>query len=88
MRGGHLLHAWSQTQTTVALSSGEAELTGTYTGASKGIGLRSLSAGLGLTFNLQVFSDSTAATGICTRRGLGRVRHLAVADLLIQDTMK
>ena len=29
--------------------------------------------------------DATAAIGICRRRGLGRIRHLAVARLWVQD---
>ena len=29
-----------------------------------------------------------AAIGICKRRGLGRVRHLAVADLWVQDRLR
>ena len=88
MRGGHLLHAWSQTQTTVALSSGEAELSGISKGANTGIGLRSLCTDLGLSFSLTVHTDATAAIGMCRRRGLGKIRHLAVADLWIQDRVK
>ena len=41
MRGSHLIKHLSQTQTTVALSSGEAELTGICRGASHGLGLQS-----------------------------------------------
>ena len=33
-------------------------------------------------------SDAAAAIGICRRRGLGRVRHLAVADLWVQDRLR
>lgn len=88
VRGSHLLQAWSAAQNTVAPSSGEAELSGICRGASKGIGLRSISKDLGIDFNLRVLTDATAAIGICRRRGLGRVRHLAVADLWVQDKMK
>ena len=85
---GHLLQHWSQTQGTAALSSGEAELSGTCKRASKGIGLRSLMADLGLQRKLAVLTDATAAIGICRRRGLGKIRHLAVADLWIQDRVR
>ena len=88
MRGKHLLQHWSSTQTTVALSSGEAELTGICRGASKGIGLQAICADLGLTFSHAVHSDATAAIGICRRRGLGKIRHLAVADLWVQDKVR
>ena len=88
LRGQHLVQHWSTTQTTVALSSGEAELTGICRGASRGIGVRSLAKDLGLDLTLTVHTDATAAIGICRRRGLGKVRHLAVADLWIQDRVR
>ena len=37
---------------------------------------------------LEICSDASAAIGICKRRGLGKVRHLAVADLWIQDYLR
>ena len=88
MRGRHLIQHDAQTQTTVALSSGEAELSGIWKGASKTIGLRSLCRDLGLNLDLTVLTDATAAIGICRRRGLGKVRHLAVADLWVQDRVE
>ena len=88
LRGSHLLQHWSTTQTTVALSSGEAELSGICRGASRGIGVRSIARDLGLELNLIVHTDATAAIGICRRRGLGKVRHLSVADLWIQDRVR
>ena len=33
-------------------------------------------------------TDATAAIGICRRRGLGKIRHLATADLLVQDQLR
>ena len=33
-------------------------------------------------------TDATAAIGISRRRGLGKVRHLAVADLWVQDRVR
>ena len=33
-------------------------------------------------------TDATAAIGIARRRGLGKVRHLATADLWIQDRIR
>ena len=86
--GRHLLCHWSKTQSTVALSSAEAELTGICTGASRGIGMRSMMHDLGFDWSLKVRSDAAAAIGICKRRGLGRVRHLATADLWVQDHIR
>ena len=75
MYGSHLVKHWSQTQTTVALSSGEAELTGICKGASTCIGLQSVAKDLGFHWPLEIHSDATAAIGICNRRGLGEIRH-------------
>ena len=88
MRGSHLIKHWSTTQSTVALSSAEAEITGICKGASQGLGLQSLAAGLGINLSLKVMTDATAAIGIARRRGLGKVRHLATADLWIQDRIR
>ena len=88
MHGCHLVKHWSTTQSTVALSSGEAELTGIVKGAAQGLGLQSLAADLGMVRSVHVSTDAAAAVGICRRRGLGKVRHLAVADLWVQDRLK
>ena len=61
-----------------------AELGGMCRGAPLGLGLQSLANDLGIKVALEVLTD-TAAIGICNRRGLGRIRHLHVADLWIQD---
>ena len=86
--GSHAIRAWSSTQSVVALSSAEAELTGLSKGGTIGIGLQSLCHDLGLSLQLRLHSDSTAAIGVCRRRGLGKIRHLAVADLWLQDKIK
>ena len=52
------------------------------------LGLQSLAADLGIRLNIKLFTDATAAIGICRRRGLGKVRHLHVSDLWIQDRLK
>ena len=87
-RGNHLIKHWSTTQTTVALSSAEAELTGICKGAAQSLGLQSLAADLGISLQITVMTDATAAIGIARRRGLGKVRHLATADLWIQDRLR
>ena len=87
-RGDHLIKHWSTTQSTVALSSAEAELTGISKGAAQGLGLQTIAADLGIQLKLTVMTDATAAIGICRRRGLGKVRHLATADLWMQDRIR
>ena len=73
---------------TVALSRGEDELGGICRGASNGLGLQALAADLGINLTLEVLTDATAAIGICRRRGFGRIRHLHVADLWVQDRLR
>jgi hypothetical protein len=87
-RGTHLIKHWSTTQSTVALSSAEAELTGISKGAAQGLGLQSIAKDLGIHLPLLIMSDATAAIGISRRRGLGKVRHLATADLWMQDRIR
>ena len=86
--GQALLKAWSRTQTLIALSSGESELAAVTKAAAEALGVQSVLADFGLTVKLDVHSDATAAIGICKRQGLGRVRHLATADLWIQQKVR
>ena len=86
--GSHPLKHWSSTQRTIALSSAEAELGGMVRGAAQGLGCQSLAADLGLTTPLTILSDASAAIGICRRRGLGKVRHICVSELWVQERLK
>jgi len=88
LRGDHLIKHWSVTQKVVTLSSGEAELSGMVKGAGEGLGLQSVGKDLGLEFELTVLGDSSAAIGICRRTGIGRVRHLAVGQLWVQERVR
>jgi len=76
------------TQSVVALSSGEAEYYGLCKGASTAMGMRSVSADLGIDLSIRVKTDSTAAKGIASRMGLGKVRHVEVAQLLAQEKVR
>ena len=84
MRGGHCLRHWSSTQTTLALSSGEAELGGIAKGISHGIGLRSLASDLNIELSLRLRTDATAAMGMARRLGVGKGRHLDTALWWVQ----
>ena len=77
MIGSHLIKAWSSTQPGQALSSGEAEVVGVTRAAAVALGFRSLLADYGaVTVRGRVWTDSSAAIGICKRQGLGKLRHL------------
>ena len=85
MLGSHPLRHWSANQPTIALSPGEAELVGIVRGAAQGLGRRSMAYDLGFDVHLHLYTDATAAIGICRRRGLGRIRHLSTSDLWVQE---
>ena len=86
--GGQFLKGWSKTVATVCLSSGESELAAVIRGATEGLGMQSVLRDLGRDVDVVISSDATAATGMVRRQGLGRVRHLAVSDLWIQQRVR
>ena len=85
MRGQHLLLHWSRTQATVALSSGEAELNSALKGASEGLGMQTMLRELGEDVQLTLVGDSTASRGILLREGTGKIKHLSVKQLWLQE---
>ena len=85
MIGNHLIKSWSSSQSVIALSSGEAELYAMTKAASQTIGLMSLAADFGEELAGEVRSDASAAIGIIHRKGLGKVRHIDVQDLWLQE---
>jgi hypothetical protein len=88
MLGTHLLKHWASTQKKITLSSGEAELGAVVRGFSEALGLQSVARDLGVELRPEVHADSSAAIGICNRCGIGKVRHLAVAQLWAQDLVR
>ena len=61
---------------------------GIVRGASQALGFQSMAADLGFITNVHIKTDASAAIGICRRRGLGKIRHLAVSDLWIQERLR
>ena len=88
MVGTHCVRHYSTTQSTISLSSGEAELHGISKGIQNAMGLRSMYNDLGYKMKLRVHSDATAAIGIARRRGLGKLRHLDCEDLWVQSKVR
>ena len=79
---------WSSTQASIALSSGEAEFAGVIRGAGQGLGYQALLNDIGVALPLRVWTDSSAAIGICSRQGLGKLRHLDTHTLWIQQAVR
>ena len=88
MLGKHTLKTWSSTQPSVTLSSGEAEFYGVVKAAGAALGQQSLLRDLNCDLPVRVWTDSSAALGICSRSGLGKLRHLETHTLWVQEKVK
>ena len=88
MHGKHTIKTWASTQSVIALSSGEAEYYGVVKGASALLGALSLAKDLGLQMKGRVHTDSSAAKGIASRRGLGKTRHIDTQYLWVQERLQ
>jgi hypothetical protein len=89
MWGTTLLKSWSVTQSTVAVSSAEAELYALSKCAQQALCLASLAGDFNMKFDPVVRSDASAALGIVYRSGLGgKTRHVKVQYLWIQGAVQ
>ena len=82
---GHWIQSWSKDQSKIARSSGEAELYACNLGASKGMGLQTVMKELGWNYELKIQVDANATIGKLHRRGLGKLRHVEVEELWLQQ---
>ena len=85
---GYLLGQWSRTQPVVAQSTCEAELLALNTGAAEAKLIQSVLAEMNVNATTKVCSDSSSAVLVTTKRGLGRMRHMHVRQLWLQDEVK
>ena len=84
--GSHCLKTWSVSQQVIALSSGEAEYYGLVKGASVSLGLKGMLDDIDLhNCGIVICTDAAAAKGIASRRGLGKVRHIELCELWLQE---
>jgi hypothetical protein len=49
------------------------------------LGIQAIARDMGIDLNIFVDTDSSAAKGIASRRGLGKMRHIEVNQLWLQD---
>ena len=73
--GDHLIKGYAAFQAMIALSSGEADYYGMVKAASTALGIKALLDDLGIIMGISRKPDATAAKGIATRQGLGKIRH-------------
>ena len=85
MRGQHCLLHWSRTQQVISLSSAEAELNASITAGCEGLLIKHMTEELGLKYNLKILGDSSANSGIVHRSGTGRIKHLSIRQLWLQE---
>ena len=78
---------WSS-QRLVALSSCEAELDAMNTGAAEVMGIRSLAADSGITFDFVLRTDASPALGVVHRRDVGKTRHIDTQELWLQTARR
>ena len=84
---GGPVKSWSNRQASPALSSGEAEYYAVVKAAAEALGLQALAADLGWQVKVQTRVDGSAAQAMASRLGLGRVRHMEVRYLWVQDAV-
>ena len=85
LRGNHTLKTWSATQKNITLSSGEAELVAMVKMSTETIGLLQLAGEWGMNLRGNIYADSSAALGVVKRRGCGKLRHVKVGMLWVQE---
>ncbi|CAK0875118.1 unnamed protein product [Prorocentrum cordatum] len=97
--GEHTLSATGSLQSTVSLSSGEAEYYGILRAAAAALKVAAIAVDLGLEksvevvckhgeFPIEVCGDSTAAIAFASRQGLGRQKHVMTRYLWLQSAVK
>ena len=88
MCGDHLVKTWSRTQDAITLSSAEAELVALGKLAMEILGVRSMCE----EWHIQdastvshLWADASAALSIAKRQGAGKMRHINVKSLWLQE---
>ena len=85
-RGQHLLRHSSTVQSVIGLSSAESEYHALTKGGCSGLGLQSLFADWNLELQLSLYTDSSSAKAIASRRGTGKsTRHIQTRMLWLQE---
>ena len=88
MHGQHLIMHWSRTQACVALSSCEAELNAGVKMTSELLGLVLAFSELGVRYEAEVRGDCSPMQGVIERRGVGKVKHLCLKQLWMQEKVR
>ena len=63
-------------------------MVGVTRAAAATLGLKSLLADFGVKCQPRIWTDSSASLGMCSRQGLGKVRHLDTQKMWIQQRVR
>ena len=85
MIGSHYIRGWSKNQNSITLSSAEAELVAMVKASTEAIGIMAMAKDLGKELKTEVYADSSAAIGITKRKGSGKLRHINIGLLWVQE---
>ena len=88
MLGGHTLKAYTRKQKAIAKSSAEAELYAAALGASAAKGVQSMMCDWGFAVKPVLNIDAKATEHILHRQGIGKLKHIDVAYLWVQDGIR
>ena len=86
--GRHSLKAYTRKQKIIARSSAEAELYAAVLGASEPRGVESMMRDLGFAVKPVLAIDAKATEHILHQHGIGKMKHIDVAYLWLQDEVK
>merc|ERR1712078_731489 len=86
--GGHFIKGWSRTQYHITQSSAEAELVALVKCSSESLGIRGMLKDFGRDSSGVVYGDSSGALAITKRKGAGKLRHINVSCLWIQERIE
>eukprot|EP00971_Amphidinium_carterae_P241184 4788299-Amphidinium_carterae.1 len=82
------MSSWSRLQSVRALSSGESEYYQLTTAGAEAMFMKSVLDFIGEECRIELYTDSSAALGISQCAGTGKVRHLDLRLLWVQDGLK
>jgi hypothetical protein len=88
MAGNSILTTFSRTQSTIALSSCEAELGALVSGTNEILFFARLAKdvlGESVDVRLTLYSDSKAALDNLVKQGVGRMKHISIRALYLQE---
>ena len=83
--GSSVLKSYSKTQGTIAQSLAVSELIAVLKPACEAIGMVPLADDLGIKLRVRLHVDAATALCILERQGVGRVRHLDIGVLWLQE---